>query len=170
LTFAGGTNAASTFGGTIQDGLDGGSGTMALAVTSGTLTLTGSNVYSGGTSVAGGLLEISSAGALPAGTSLTIGADTGAVFDAGTGIGTGDVLAALSTGEPRSTLIATANLPLGATAGSSSSVAQLTAPLAVSPASGGSDVAAVPEPGTLGLLLAGLAGLAVARRRRSSAD
>jgi autotransporter-associated beta strand protein len=165
LTFAGGTNAASTFGGTIQDGLDGG-GTMALAVTSGTLTLTGSNVYSGGTSVSGGLLEISSAGALPAGTSLTIGAAAGAVFDAGIGSGTGDAIVALSTGKASGTL----NVPGIAAPGGypASSSTPLSAPLAVSPAAGGSGVAAVPEPGTLALLAAGLAGTLLAgwRKRR----
>jgi autotransporter-associated beta strand protein len=160
LTFAGGTGGASTFGGTIQDGLDGSGGTTALAVSSGTLTLTGSNVYSGGTSVSGGLLEISSAGSLPAGTSLTIGAGAGAVFDAGgTGIGTGDAVVALSTGKASGPL----NVP-GTAAPSGGTLP--TAPLAVSPASGGSDVAAVPEPGTLGLLAAGIAGLAIAALRR----
>jgi autotransporter-associated beta strand protein len=147
LNFAG-NNTPSTFGGTIQDGLDGG-GTTALTVSSGTLTLTGSNIYSGGTSVTGGLLEISSAGALPAGTSLTIGSDAGGVFDAG--IGSGTLLAA--------------PLASAATAGPGLPRSAL---LAVTPASGGSAMAAVPEPGTLGLLAAGLAGWAIATLRRRS--
>ena len=55
LTFAGGTNA-STFSGTIQDAVNGGTGKVSLAVTSGSLTLTSGNTYSGGTTVNGGLL------------------------------------------------------------------------------------------------------------------
>jgi autotransporter-associated beta strand protein len=161
LTFAGGSSGASTFGGTIQDGLDGGGGPTALAVASGTLTLTGSNVYSGGTSVTGGLLEISSAGALPAGTSLTIGAAAGAVFDAGIGTGTGDA-------GMGATGYASASLNTGRASGTPnmSLAVSPAAPLAVSPASGGSDVAAVPEPGTLGLLAAALGGVAIAALRK----
>jgi autotransporter-associated beta strand protein len=169
LTFAGGTNA-STFGGTIEDGLTGGSGTTALAVASGTLTLTGSNIYSGGTSVTGGLLEITSASSLPAGTSLTIGAAAGMVFDAGIDSGTGATAGlpssalALSTGKASGTL----NGPDTAAPGGypASSGTLLSAPLAVSPASGGSDVAAVPEPGTLALLAAGAGGALLAAWRR----
>jgi autotransporter-associated beta strand protein len=165
LTFAGG-NGDSTFGGTIQDGLDGAGGPTALTVSSGTLTLTGSNVYSGGTSVTGGLLEITSASALPAGTSLTIGAGAGVVFDAGIGSGTGDAMIALSTGKASGTLLA-APLASGAAADRVPSGCG-SAPLAVAPAAGGSEVAAVPEPGTLGLLAAGLTGalLAAWRKRR----
>jgi hypothetical protein len=107
-------------------------------------------------------LEISSAGALPAGTSLTIGAG-----DAGLGATAGlpSSAFALSTGKASGTLNVpgTAGPVSSATAGSSSS-----APPAVSPASGGSGVAAVPEPGTLGLLAAGVgtALLAAWRKRR----
>jgi autotransporter-associated beta strand protein len=168
LTFAGGSGAASTFGGTIQDGLDGGGGTTALAVASGTLTLTGSNIYSGGTSVSGGLLEITSASALPAGTSLTIGAGAGVVFDAGIGSGTGATAGLPSSALALSTGKASGTLNNLGTAGPASSGTLPAAPLAVSPASGGSAVAAVPEPGTLGLLAAGLGGVLLAawRKRR----
>jgi autotransporter-associated beta strand protein len=161
LTFAG-SGTPSSFGGTIQDSLDGGTNTTALTVSSGTLTLTGSNFYTGGTSVSGGLLEIGGAGGLPSGTSLTIGSDGGVVFDAGIGssTGSGDSILALSTGKASGTL--------GTTAGSPSSAAPLAAPLAVSRASGDTGAAAVPEPGTLGLLAAGLVGLAVAALRRRS--
>jgi autotransporter-associated beta strand protein len=126
-----------------------------LAVTSGTLMLTGSNIYSGGTSVAGGLLEIGSATSLPAGTSLTIGA--GGVFDAGIGEG----------GTSEGGMGAAGYASVALSTGKASGIQNV--PLAVSPASGGgSGVAAVPEPGTLGLLAAGLGGalLAAWRKRR----
>jgi autotransporter-associated beta strand protein len=144
LDVAGGTGS-STFGGTIEGATD-------LLVSSGTLTLTGSNVYTGGTSVGGGLLEITSAAALPAGTSLTIGSDAGVVFDAG--IRPGPVAGGDGTGN--------ANV-LGPTGQS------FTPPVA----SGGADVAAVPEPDTLALLAAAaVAGLAVAAppRKRDAAS
>jgi fibronectin-binding autotransporter adhesin len=55
LTFAGGS---STFSGVIEDTLPGGSSMTALAVSSGTLTLTGTNTYSGGTNLNGGELSV----------------------------------------------------------------------------------------------------------------
>ena len=54
LTFTTGT---STFDGTIQDSVNGGTKTTALAISSGMLTVTGfSNTYTGGTTVGGGTL------------------------------------------------------------------------------------------------------------------
>jgi fibronectin-binding autotransporter adhesin len=63
LNYAGGI---STFSGSIVDGLALGStgGPMALSVTSGTLILTGSSSYTGGTTLKGGLLAIASDGAI----------------------------------------------------------------------------------------------------------
>jgi len=137
LDVAGGTGV-STFGGAIQ-------GATNLLVSSGTLTLTGANVYTGGTSVSGGLLEISSAASLPAGTSLTLGSGGGAVFHAG-------ILPGPVAG--------------GAGSGNASVLGQ-TGPAQTLPvASAGAAAAAVPEPGTLALFAAGLAGLALAARRR----
>ena len=58
LTFAGGS---STFGGSIQGGAQ-----MLLAMTSGTLSLTGSNNYAGATSISGGKLSLDAANAITA--------------------------------------------------------------------------------------------------------
>jgi autotransporter-associated beta strand protein len=153
LTFAG-SGAPSSFGGTIQDALDGGASTTALVVSSGTLTLTGSNVYTGGTSVTCGLLEIASAGALPSGTSLTIGAGAGVVFDAGASAG-GQSFASVAIESPAAV----------------SSADAASVPSAVPMISGDACLSSVPEPSTLTLLGAGAAGLVgwAWRRRRQAA-
>ena len=57
LTFNGGVNS-STFNGVIKNTLGAGSGTVALTVASGNLTLGGANTYSGGTNVTGGTLTL----------------------------------------------------------------------------------------------------------------
>jgi fibronectin-binding autotransporter adhesin len=67
LTFAG-TGAPSTFGGTIQNTLGSGTKTVALAVSSGTLVLTGTNTYSGGTDLNAGTLVVGNNSALGTGT------------------------------------------------------------------------------------------------------
>jgi fibronectin-binding autotransporter adhesin len=59
--------AASTFAGTIQDGIRGSGGQMALTVAGGLLNLSGSNTYSGVTNVTAGTLQLGSATALYAG-------------------------------------------------------------------------------------------------------
>jgi fibronectin-binding autotransporter adhesin len=65
LTIAGGT---STFGGVLQNTIGSGTEPLALTVGSGSLILTGSNTYTGTTTVSNGAsLVISAAGALPAG-------------------------------------------------------------------------------------------------------
>jgi len=78
---AGSTATFDPYGNTLSiGGAIGGSG--ALAVTGGgTLVLTGSNSYSGGTSVECGVLEITDASALPGGTSLTVDSGGTFVFD-----------------------------------------------------------------------------------------
>jgi autotransporter-associated beta strand protein len=91
----------------------------------GTLILSGTDTYSGGTTVNAGTLIVTSNTALPNGSSLTVGAGGAVIFD-----------------------------PSQVTA----------APTTVSTAS--PEVQAVPEPGTLALLIAGLAaGFAIWRRR-----
>ncbi|WP_210253754.1 autotransporter outer membrane beta-barrel domain-containing protein [Bradyrhizobium sp. S69] len=65
------TNASGTYGGSIQDGLGGAGGSLALA--GGMETLTGANTYSGGTTLTGGTLQLGNGG--------TNGSITGNVLD-----------------------------------------------------------------------------------------
>jgi autotransporter-associated beta strand protein len=51
-----------------------------IKTTSGTVTLSGSNSYSGGTSVTNGLLAVQNAGAIPSGSLLSIGANGSVVL------------------------------------------------------------------------------------------
>jgi autotransporter-associated beta strand protein len=67
----GGDNANTTYSGTL---IDGGAATLALTMTGGnTLTLTGSNTYTGGTTVNGGTLIATNNEAIADGTSLSVG-------------------------------------------------------------------------------------------------
>jgi fibronectin-binding autotransporter adhesin len=63
LTYNG---SSSTFAGTIQDGINGSGGQVALTLAGGLLNLSGSNTYSGSTTIQGGTLQLGSAAALPA--------------------------------------------------------------------------------------------------------
>jgi len=111
---------------TTFDGAISGLGGSLLKQGTGTLVLSGSNSYAGGTTVNGGELVATSSTALPDGTSLTVGAGGTFVFDPS------------QAGSPA----------VGAAAVSGA--------------------AAVPEPGTLALLVAGLvAGFGVWRRTRA---
>ena len=96
LTFAGGSNAASTFAGTLQDTLGAGTNTLSLAVSSGALTLTGNNTYTGSTTVNGGSLTVDGTLASPAGVVVAAGATL-----AGSGVIVGPVSASgiLSAGD-----------------------------------------------------------------------
>ncbi len=75
ITFSvGGNNGGGTFNGVIQNG----SGTLAFAkIGSGTLTLGGSNTFTGGVTINNGILQLASAGALNSTTpnSITFGAN-----------------------------------------------------------------------------------------------
>ena len=129
LTVAGPTST--TFSGSIQDGAS----QIALSLSGGTLVLNGSDTYTGGTDVEGGMLDVASSSAIPYGSGLTVGTNGTVVFGASGG---------------------GAYLAQGAS-------------LAVSPAG---VVAAVPEPGTLALLLVGAAGALLTgwRSRNSRRD
>ena len=70
----GGDNTSQTFSGTLQDG----GGPLALTVVGGTLTLSGTNNYSGGTTVDGGTLIATNSEAIEDGTSLNVGSGLGA--------------------------------------------------------------------------------------------
>ncbi len=71
------------FGGTIQDGISGGGGQVALTVAAGLLNLSGSNTYSGATTVgSGGTLQLGSGSALYSGAA-TGNATVNGVLDLG---------------------------------------------------------------------------------------
>ena len=74
----GGNNASTTFSGNLSDVSGGGSLTKAGM---GTLVLSGSNSYDGGTFVDEGILILALPTALPDGSSLTVGADATLIFD-----------------------------------------------------------------------------------------
>ena len=77
------SSAHTAYAGSINASL-GGSGQF-MKDTSGVVTLSGHNTYQGGTVVTGGTLIITSADALPDGTSLTIGASGSVVLGSGLG-------------------------------------------------------------------------------------
>ena len=155
----GGGNATATFAGTIKNN-NGSGGTVALnKVGTGTQTLSGSNSYSGGTTVTAGTLVISNANALPSGRSLNI-------------LGAGTVILSSNLSQA----IALSSLSFGSLAGGSSasdaespsmllpgatglsgadSTSVIPTGMASSPAnSSQSGLNSVPEPGTLLLLSA----------------
>ena len=68
-TFSVAGPGATTFGGTISDGAS----QVALAVTGGALTLSGTGTYTGGTVVEGGELIVTNPSAIESGTNLAVG-------------------------------------------------------------------------------------------------
>ena len=69
-----GQSSTTTYGGSIVDGPNGPATTIALALTgSGTLFLSGTNTYSGGTAVEGGTLVVTSPQGIEDGTNLFVG-------------------------------------------------------------------------------------------------
>jgi autotransporter-associated beta strand protein len=97
LTFAGNATP-STFAGTLRDGATAGGGTLALAVTAGRLTLTGTaNTYSGGTTVnGGGTLLVNNASGSATGTGPVTVLGGGGPLVGGTLGGTGTISGAVS--------------------------------------------------------------------------
>jgi autotransporter-associated beta strand protein len=86
----GNDNASTTYSGTLS-----GAGSL-VKVGTGTLALTGTNTYGGGTTVSDGLLEIGSINALPAGGSLTIDGAGSVVLSSGLGVSGSSVGAGVS--------------------------------------------------------------------------
>ncbi len=74
LTVGQSSSSTTTYGGSIVDGPNAPSATVALVLTgSGTLTLNGTNTYTGGTSVEGGTLVVTSPQGIEDGTNLFVG-------------------------------------------------------------------------------------------------
>jgi len=102
LTIGNSDNLSSTFSGSIS-----GSGGSLVKAGAGTLILSGSNTYEGGTTVNAGTLVAASSFALPDGTSLTVGAGGTFIFDptAATALAAGSPAATLSAVPEPGTLV-----------------------------------------------------------------
>jgi autotransporter-associated beta strand protein len=82
FTVAGSSGSSSTFAGSIRDLTDGYSGTIALTISGGSLTLSGANAYSGPTNVDdGGLLALNATGSINTGASEYIGVTAAGTFN-----------------------------------------------------------------------------------------
>jgi autotransporter-associated beta strand protein len=139
-----------TFGGSIQDGAN----PTALVVTSGKLVLDGSNTFTGGTFVSGGKLVLANDEAVPNGANVTVGDPT----PFGTPLPS-PVVAGVTTADARSPVskFNAAEVDVTALSRASFDGAQSTA--------GSPMPTPVPEPATLGLLIASVAATASICRR-----
>ena len=80
FTYAGNTSNPSVFQGSITDNSASGGSVTNVLVVSGSLTFSGNNSYGGMTNVSGGsTLTLASAGALPGGTNLSVGATSSVI-------------------------------------------------------------------------------------------
>ena len=143
---------------------------MALALSgSGQLTLSGTNAYSGGTTISGGTLDIAAPSALSGSGLVTIAAGGRLVLGSGAGIGA--LLAASLPASSDAVALSAASIPatIGGYENTSGNMATLGDASPRSQGGGeiavGGSAAEAPEPGTGLLLAAGVLLLAVARWR-----
>ena len=167
-------SGSTTFAGNIAESALAGHDSIALAVAGGgQLVLSGTNVYTGGTTVSSGTLSVAAASALPSAGVLVVGRSGRVVLGNNPTFGAAALLIASApevtdSGVALMGVAAPATLgefqnPSGnaATVGDARSPQQGIAGIAV-----GGPAATVPEPGTIALLVAGVLMLAVARWRR----
>jgi autotransporter-associated beta strand protein len=131
---------------------------------SGTLVLSGSDSYSGGTTVNSGTLDVNSAQALPTSGVVVVGRSGRVVL--GNIVGAAEMVAAsplTSESISLASVPAVSSIDSSVAEQASSPAVQISVPTGA-PVSGGP--AAVPEPGTVLLLLVGAVALAVWRRRK----
>ena len=168
LSVAATTGSALTISGAISQEA-GGSDSLSFSG-SGELILSGTDAYSGGTTVSGGTLEIAAPSALAGSGLVTIAAGGRLVLGAGAGIGS--LLAASSPLDSGAVALASAAVPatLDGYESASEDMAALGGAAALPPGGAGSaaggSAAAVPEPAAAALLAAATAALAVAAWRR----
>jgi autotransporter-associated beta strand protein len=113
LALVGGSQTVNTASGGVKLTGDIGQsgGTYGITKTgSGTLILSGTDSYTGGTTVSAGKLVLAKPSALATGTSLTVGADAASVFNASAGDTSGDMN--VTTAVPNSTSAASARTVL----------------------------------------------------------
>ncbi len=164
LTISPTDGATKTFSGNIGDG------TIALVMSgNGVQILTGTNTYTGGTQASGGTLDFATPSSIPS---------TGVItFTSGGYVAIGALLGASSpaaageepAGESTATT-ATTTTTTGIAATTTTDASGVVVVGGAVATIGGHAAAAVPEPSTVVLLLAGIAGLAIAtwRRRRAT--
>jgi autotransporter-associated beta strand protein len=112
IVTTGSTNPWTLSFGTASSITDNGAGySLTMSGTGGTLILSGSDTYTGGTFVTAGRLEVTTAAALPEGSSLTIGANARFVFDP---TGTAAPLAVAPVPEPGTLVLLLAGAMLAA--------------------------------------------------------
>ena len=146
-------------------------GRNAMALSgSGKLTLSGTNAYTGGTTVSGGTLDIAAPSALSGSGLVTIAAGGRLVLGSGAGIGA--LLAASSPVGSGAVALSAPSVPatIGGYENESENMATLGGAPPLSQGGGGSAVggtaAAVPEPAAIALLAAGVLAAATVRRKR----